>query len=614
MLNRFKKTYKIILNAIFRSSIKKSYAIFLFLYLIGNSVAAKVLSPNETYSNVSSFCDNPVITLQPVSNSVCEGGNITFSITATGATSYKWQRDTGTGFIDLTDGGAFAGTATTTLSISGATALMNGNKFRAVATAATCTTNSGQAVLTVNSAPQITQNPFSYNTCEGSAALFYIASTRTIAYQWQVSTDAGANWNNVANGAGPNGGVYSGANTAVMIINNATTAMNGYRYRCVASGVCTPSATSAAALFTVSANVTYYEDWDGDGYGNPNVTSQSCTGSPWGFVSNADDCDDSNPNIYPGATGTGNDCNPPGKITNVTTSNSNGFYGVGSEITIQVVFDRVVTVTGVPQLLLETGTVDRYATYHSGSGSNMLVFKYTVLSSDQSLRLDYHSTTALSLNGGSIKNALAGNVILLLPSPGAPGSLGANSSIAIGAMLPVGLISFEAKSNNQGTVALTWTTSNELDNDGFEILRSADGIHFELLAKETGNGNSTIERRYQIVDKKPLNGVNYYRLMQYDSNGKSTILGDRVLNLSLTKENSIVVYPNPSSAVVHISFEAGRYTKATILDLNGKVLEVKKVGANQSNVGFDLKNLANGVYLVRLNGINGSITKQVVKK
>ncbi|MNJ88741.1 Protein metal binding site [compost metagenome] len=62
--------------------------------------------------------------------------------------------------------------------------------------------------------------------------------------------------------------------------------------------------------------VTYYEDADGDTYGNPNVSVTDCS-QPAGYVTNDDDCDDTNASVHPGAVdviGNGIDDNCDGII------------------------------------------------------------------------------------------------------------------------------------------------------------------------------------------------------------------------------------------------------------------------------------------------------------
>lgn len=118
------------------------------------------------------------------------------------------------------------------------------------------------------------------------------------------------------------------------------------------------------------------------------------------------------------------------KVTTVTSSTSNGTYSPGDAISIEVVFSGPVTVTGTPTLLLETGNVDRLSSYTSGSGTNTLSFSYTVQAGDGSSDLDYASTSALDLSGGTISNA-NGNAVLTLPTPGNAGSLGANKALVI---------------------------------------------------------------------------------------------------------------------------------------------------------------------------------------
>ena len=106
----------------------------------------------------------------------------------------------------------------------------------------------------------------------------------------------------------------------------------------------------------------------------------------------------------------------PTSITNVTSSTANGTYGVGAAISIQATFSGTVTVTGTPQLALNSGGT---ANYTSGSGTSTLTFIYTVGAGETSAHLDYTSTGALSLNGGTIKDTALTDAFLTLPAPGA---------------------------------------------------------------------------------------------------------------------------------------------------------------------------------------------------
>ncbi|HEY0893465.1 MAG TPA: DUF4347 domain-containing protein, partial [Cellvibrio sp.] len=126
----------------------------------------------------------------------------------------------------------------------------------------------------------------------------------------------------------------------------------------------------------------------------------------------------------------------PPTVTSVTASTANGAYNAGDLISIQVNFSANVTVTGAPQLTLETGSTDRTINYSSGSGSSSLTFTYTVQAGDTTSDLDYLSSNALTLNSGSIKNGSAVDSVLTLPSPGAANSLGANKALVIDTTAP----------------------------------------------------------------------------------------------------------------------------------------------------------------------------------
>lgn len=98
------------------------------------------------------------ITTQPVNQSIGDGSNTNFSVTATGSSlTYQWQVDTGGGFVNLINGAPYSNVTTATMTITGATLGMNGYLYRCIVSgAAPCgSVTSNSATLTVNSVPEI---------------------------------------------------------------------------------------------------------------------------------------------------------------------------------------------------------------------------------------------------------------------------------------------------------------------------------------------------------------------------------------------------------------------------------------------------------------------------
>ncbi len=111
----------------------------------------------------------------------------------------------------------------------------------------TCNSPTSVSTITVLAPPSVTAHPVSTNGCVGGVRTFTVAATgAAITYQWQV--DQGAGFVNLANAA-----PYSGVTTATLTITNLTLTLNGYLYRCVVSGTCTPAVTSNNATLTVNS-------------------------------------------------------------------------------------------------------------------------------------------------------------------------------------------------------------------------------------------------------------------------------------------------------------------------------------------------------------------------
>ena len=124
-------------------------------------------------------------------------------------------------------------------------------------------------------------------------------------------------------------------------------------------------------------------------------------------------------------------------VLSVHSPNATGAYGAGKRIAIHVEFTEAVYVAGMPVLGLETGGDDAQAMYVSGSGTDTLVFAYTVRNGDASADLGYAGTAALALgDGGAIQSNAGNDAVLVLPDMLSPDSLAGSSDIRIDTQPP----------------------------------------------------------------------------------------------------------------------------------------------------------------------------------
>lgn len=117
--------------------------------------------------------------------------------------------------------------------------------------------------------------------------------------------------------------------------------------------------------------------------------------------------------------------------------------------------------------------------------------------------------------------------------------------------LPVELIQFDAVANGDA-VDIRWTTASEKDNAFFTVEKSRDGLAFETLSTQKGAGNSTTRTSYYEKDRKPFEGLSYYRLKQYDLNGRYTYSAIEAVDRSGLANTDILVFPNPSDGNIRL--------------------------------------------------------------
>ncbi len=181
----------------------------------------------------------PKVTKQPVNLTVQEGQSASFTSTASGTPTptIQWERST--------DGGAswsaVAGATSSTLTIASAKASEGANKYRAVFTNVAGSATSKVVTLTVQAAPQVTQQPASVTVEEGQNAVFEAGASGSPAptVKWELSTNGGATWTGIV-----------GATGNQLTITAVKTSLSGRKYRATFKNSI-GQATSEAATLTV---------------------------------------------------------------------------------------------------------------------------------------------------------------------------------------------------------------------------------------------------------------------------------------------------------------------------------------------------------------------------
>ena len=175
----------------------------------------------------------------------------------------------------------------------------------------------------------------------------------------------------------------------------------------------------------------------------------------------------------------------------------------------------------------------------------------------------------------------------------------ANSSITVTGPLPVALVSFTAKAQENRTVSVDWTTSLETNNKGFLVERSKDLKLFERVGEVSElAAMSNAVKNYHMIDQTPYSGTSYYRLTQTDLSGKVTVFP--VASVVL-REEAYGVYPYPVVSDGQFTLRLDEPETATVgfFGADGRPMSFQKTGVQSGNLLLKATGkLSAGVYVL----------------
>ena len=227
-----------------------------------------------------------------VSQTVVTNNNTSFAVSASGTGNptigYQWQSSPdGTVWTDIVASAVYSNETTNTLTITAAPAELNGTFYQCNVTGICGTVTSNPAFIIVGDTG-INSQPTDQTICDagaGSATFSVVASNDVTTYQW-YEDQGGDNWTTLSDG-----GIYLGATAATLNLSGLTIANNGWKYKCLVTGIASAE-SNPASLFViqspaVSASPANASVCSTGGSANFAVTASNASSYAWQYSTSA---------------------------------------------------------------------------------------------------------------------------------------------------------------------------------------------------------------------------------------------------------------------------------------------------------------------------------------
>ena len=185
------------------------------------------------------------------------------------------------------------------------------------------------------------------------------------------------------------------------------------------------------------------------------------------------------------------------------------------------------------------------------------------------------------------------------------------------AVLPVQLVQLLASRNDDGSIKISWATSQEQNASYYDVERSSDQAGWAKIGSVKAKGYSSTTTNYSYNDQLPLDGTGYYRLKMTDLDGKFTY--SKAVSVSDNKNKiPLVVYSNPFNDQIRLKVNVSRAQNLvlTVSDMMGKTYLTQSYHAQS---GDNFVNLlppatASGMYILRIHGDSYNQTVKLEKQ
>lgn len=171
--------------------------------------------------------------------------------------------------------------------------------------------------------------------------------------------------------------------------------------------------------------------------------------------------------------------------------------------------------------------------------------------------------------------------------------------------LPVRWDDFKA-TKKLSNVQLDWATTFEQNTSNFIIQHSNQENDWQTIGNVKAAGNSDIKQSYSFIHNYPANGVNNYRIIQVDLDGKKSI--SKIVSIKIQSISYLNISPNPVVSNT-LNVRTNETLNIEIVDLSGKLMITAKTLVPGLN-SIDISKFGKGMYFIKAPGQTIQFIKQ----
>ena len=177
--------------------------------------------------------------------------------------------------------------------------------------------------------------------------------------------------------------------------------------------------------------------------------------------------------------------------------------------------------------------------------------------------------------------------------------------------LPVKFIDFNGHLENNQAV-LNWSTTNEINNKGYNIEKSQDAVNFETVSFVPAKSGGQQVNKYTYSDYKLLSGANYYRLKQVDLDGKFAY--SSAIKIDYSKFAWSVMGNGSANKWIQLQLDHKANVSFSVYTLQGQFIKQINKGVTMPGTYTMPLSLgaAHGVYIIKLQVDNKQYSNKIL--